>query len=171
MKAQQRQFFSLPPTHCEKCGRLLTDPDSIRRGIGPVCAGHGRLNDLGENDMEDFCDFTLFDPITDGLIMKRDDRGVWTNCPHLVTHHSPSGFEFGYGGSGPADLALNVVEILLNHLNYRGERVKCWRGDCWDKAFELHQGFKLEFIAPAERNGEVIPYPMMLGWVQNFLLE
>ncbi len=23
--------------------------------------------------------------------------------------HSPSGFEWGYGGSGPADLALNIL--------------------------------------------------------------
>ena len=25
--------------HCGKCGRILTDPESISRGIGPICAG------------------------------------------------------------------------------------------------------------------------------------
>jgi hypothetical protein len=38
------------------------------------------------------------------------------SLPHVlenVGHHSPDGFEMGYGGSGPADLALT---ILLHHL-------------------------------------------------------
>src|SRR5512139_2518217 len=26
-------------THCRKCGRLLRDPESIARGMGPECAG------------------------------------------------------------------------------------------------------------------------------------
>ncbi|MDS0257469.1 hypothetical protein ApAK_07295 [Thermoplasmatales archaeon AK] len=25
---------------CIRCGRELTDPDSVRRGIGPVCLSH-----------------------------------------------------------------------------------------------------------------------------------
>ena len=33
------------------------------------------------------------------------------SLPHLV-HHSPTGFEFGYGGSGPADLARSIVGDL-----------------------------------------------------------
>lgn len=33
--------------------------------------------------------------------------------PHLV-RHSPAGFEWGYGGSGPADLARS---LLAHHLN------------------------------------------------------
>ena len=24
-------------THCLVCGRILTDPESVRRGVGPVC--------------------------------------------------------------------------------------------------------------------------------------
>ncbi len=26
-------------THCKKCGRLLRDPESVARGMGPECAG------------------------------------------------------------------------------------------------------------------------------------
>ena len=33
---------------------------------------------------------------------------------HIV-RHSPDGFEWGYGGSGPADLALSIV---ADHLGY-----------------------------------------------------
>jgi hypothetical protein len=32
--------------------------------------------------------------------------------PHLV-HHSPTGMEFGYAGSGPADLALSLLTFHL----------------------------------------------------------
>lgn len=35
---------------------------------------------------------------------------------HLV-HHSPSGIEFGYGGSGPGDLARSIVGDLLGTVN------------------------------------------------------
>lgn len=35
-----------------------------------------------------------------------------------VVRHSPSGLEWGYGGSGPADLALSIV---CDHLGLRGK--------------------------------------------------
>ena len=46
--------------------------------------------------------------------------------------HSPSGFEWGYGGSGPAQLAL---ALLADHL-----------GDD-ELAMALHQDFKLAVVA------------------------
>jgi hypothetical protein len=47
-------------------------------------------------------------------------------------NHSPTGFEWGYGGSGPAQLAL---ALLADHL-----------GD-EDEAVALHQDFKREVVA------------------------
>ncbi len=47
-------------------------------------------------------------------------------------YHSPDGFEWGYGGSGPADLALSILNDYLH-------------GD-FNKAFQYHQLFKQEFI-------------------------
>ena len=47
-------------------------------------------------------------------------------------NHSPTGFDWGYGGSGPAQLAL---ALLADHL-----------GDD-DEAVELHQDFKRAVIA------------------------
>ncbi len=41
--------------------------------------------------------------------------------PHLV-HHSPTGMEFGYAGSGPADLALSLLSF---HLQAEPAYVKC----------------------------------------------
>lgn len=160
----QRSFFSLPPTRCNRCGRLLTNNVSIRAEMGPVCRGkHGKFDSDAE---EVFCDLTLFDPIENGIILRREGDQTYTNIPHLVTHHSPTGYEWGYGGSGPADLALNICEIILNRLDYQGERVKCFEGDCWDKAFELHQEFKRQFIAAADRDNATIPYDAVAEWVK-----
>ena len=39
-----------------------------------------------------------------------DDRGIERLRPRLdLRRHSPTGFEWGYGGSGPAQLALAIL--------------------------------------------------------------
>jgi hypothetical protein len=55
-----------------------------------------------------------------------------------VNNHSPTGFEFGYGGSGPAQLAL---AILLDFTN--DNKI----------ASALHQELKWRFIAPMKHPG------------------
>ena len=115
----------------------------------------------------DFHDKALPDPISDGIILRRDDIGVWTNVPHVVVHHSPTGFEWGYGGSGPADLALNVVEVVLNRIGYKGDKMKCWDGDCFMLSWSLHQDFKWQFIASADRFGDTIPYATVEAWIKQ----
>lgn len=118
--------------------------------------------------IEKFTDVEILEPMQSGIILSRTATGECaTNVPHVVTHHSPSGFEFGYAGSGPADLALNIVEIILNNLEYQGRREKCWQGDCWELAFQLHQSFKFEFISTTPRaTGGVIQYDLAEEWVR-----
>lgn len=53
-------------------------------------------------------------------------------------NHSPTGFECGYDGSGPAQMAL---ALLAEHL-----------GDD-DRAVELHQEFKRAVVAKLPRSG------------------
>ena len=164
----QKSFFSLPPTHCRMCGRLLTAETSKVASVGPVC--RAKHSPSQEKDMSDFQDFTLFDPLENGLILRRESGNVWTNVPHVVTHHSPTGYEFGYGGSGPADLALNICEVMLNRLGYIGPRTKCWDGDCFELAFQLHQAFKWQFIATQPREtGGVIPYADLVSFFQSHI--
>lgn len=38
-----------------------------------------------------------------------NDDGTREPLPHVV-RHSPDGFEWGYAGSGPSDLALSILE-------------------------------------------------------------
>ena len=112
-------------------------------------------------------------PFTTSFVMRRAgsqgdadiERIVHTNVPHLVVHHSPDGFEFGYGGSGAADLALNACQLYLNITGYEGRKTKCYDGSCWTLAWMLHQDFKREFIASANwRKGAVISFERMEQW-------
>jgi hypothetical protein len=68
-----------------------------------------------------------------------DENGQKVELMH-IERHSPDGFQWGYGGSGPADLALS---IMVHHLN-----VTC--GFTWDRAVQeadcWYQAFKREFL-------------------------
>lgn len=57
-------------------------------------------------------------------------------------HHSPDGFNWGYQGSGPADLAL---AILLDHFKETPTPEQMRMGQ--PLAWRLHQFFKREFVA------------------------
>ena len=49
-----------------------------------------------------------------GLVCRRArDGDAVINIEQAHEHHSPTGMEFGYLGSGPADLALNVLAALI----------------------------------------------------------
>ncbi len=64
--------------------------------------------------------------------------------------HSPAGFEWGCGGSGPAELALNIL------LAATGER---------DFAAEHHQAFKRAFVARIPFAGGKIEAARISEWI------
>jgi len=58
---------------------------------------------------------------------------------HIV-RHSPTGMEFGYSGSGPADLALSILTDVfdgrvaladLYYMEFKFEYVASWLSDEW----------------------------------------
>jgi hypothetical protein len=74
--------------------------------------------------------------------VRRDDGGVLISVGKSLTdihplkqvvRHSPTGMEFGYGGSGPADLALSILTDVF------GGRVEL--------ADLYYMEFKFEFVA------------------------
>lgn len=78
-----------------------------------------------------YSDASLGDGTGPSLVTVTDDRGA-----RPLTHemrHSPSGFSWGYSGSGPSDLARS---ILADHLGavpsphvyqaFKGDRVARW---------------------------------------------
>ena len=69
----------------------------------------------------------------------------------LLSHcnlHSPTGFEIGYGGSGPADTAASILADYFDENSLAVERA--WRGRSSGRpsiAVKLHHAFKCDVIA------------------------
>ncbi len=118
-----------------------------------------------EPGRDDFKSFLIYKPLTDGVILVRNRKfGVGTNVPRMVIHRSPMGYEWGYSGAGPSDLALNILEAVLTIERHKGKRIRCYAGDCWDVAYKHHVEFRSEFIETAP-NGAVIPYGRIRKWI------
>ena len=64
---------------------------------------------------------------------------------HNYGYHSPDGFQIGYGGSGPADLAYSI--LIYYYLDGKVEVDKAK-----EYAEAAHQQFKWKFIAPEKRH-------------------
>lgn len=110
---------------------------------------------------------------------------------HII-HHSPTGFEFGYNGSGPADLALS---ILADHFS-ESAKVKLQLKSPWQdcphcidgeyptthqlcftchgegsllidtKTLKLYQSFKEDWITNLNQNHHSIDSNQIDRWVQ-----
>jgi hypothetical protein len=109
------------------------------------------------------------DPRTRAVVVRLSD-GRTRALRHYVCH-SPTGFNWGYGGSGPADLAL---AILCDALGVpRQTSVHCFTQHrpltpLLRRAWALHQDFKWAFIAtlpPATT--WTIPWAAVQAWLQD----
>jgi len=69
-----------------------------------------------------------------------------------VYNHSPDGFEFGYHGSGPAQLALAILLDFTD--NTRVSR-------------QLYQQFKADHIATLPEEGGIILGNTIFNWVSD----
>jgi hypothetical protein len=69
-----------------------------------------------------------------------------------LVNHSPNGFEWGYGGSGPAQLALAILLDLT--------------GDA-GRSEHLHQPFKWKFIASAPKGGFRLTEDEIWAWIST----
>lgn len=167
--AEQLTLAGFPGSHtCTCCGKSLSDPVSIAAGMGPVCRAKGHAdNDDGQaGDNPLALEVEIY-----GYVFNRIDGRPHTNVPRHAVHHSPTGFEWGYGGSGPTDLALCIVQDVLLSLGYHGETTPAYHGQVFAEAFLLHQDFKWEFIARLPQYGGTIPRETARAWVSARLAE
>jgi hypothetical protein len=87
----------------------------------------------------------------EGQVLVFADNALLDPGPSLqVISHSPTGFEWGYGGSGPSQLALAIL------LDFFGEP---------SKAKQLYQDFKWKFIAHAPMEGFVVRAEEIKKWL------
>lgn len=77
------------------------------------------------------------------------------SIPQRLVVHSPTGFEWGYGGSGPADLALNILARFTTPQD----------------AYALHQDFKEDVVARIPREGGTIPAIQVGIWLKAKFAE
>ena len=112
-----------------------------------------------------------FDPEMMDVVCARVPDGAYDrpvfNVTQAVIHHSPSGLEYGYTGSGPADFALNVLALFLP-VGCDGEKpFRCYQGECSATAFRLHQAFKIDFIARLPPEGGTIRGDDIRAWLDR----
>jgi hypothetical protein len=136
---------------CGKCNRQLRDPLSKGRGFGPVCWDmHVYALEVKKNQGKLFNDPEL--SFTGDIIVQRNSAGgVMTNVPHQIISHSPDGFEWGYAGSGPSELALNILTMFTDR----------------QTAEELHQVFKWDYITRLPYDGGTIKGRDIKKWIKQ----
>lgn len=101
-------------TTCRRCKRQLTQPHTKQRGIGDVCLAKEQAGLNREQAEVD--ERKTIRPLLNGpgdVICERRAGYAATNVPQMHVKHSPDGFEWGYGGSGPADFALNILALFI----------------------------------------------------------
>lgn len=102
------------------------------------------------------------------LYFQRNEDGAWTNLPVLAVDKSDSGYEWGYSGSGPADLALNILEWALLMRGFDGQRVRVLTGSVFLEAYMLHQEFKTQVIAQMPWEGGEITLKEVWYWIDMY---
>lgn len=117
----------------------------------------------------------------DVVVWRKGDTGdpCGASIPWTVIWHSPAGWNFGYAGSGPADLALNILNVFVpprKLQKHEGEEtdferedmpVECFRGYCSQFAARHHQAFKEEFIVPMRSPGGTLTAALILFWIEQ----
>ena len=132
---------------CLRCGKDLIDAMSVKRGYGPICWKRVQRQMKQEEAA------WIGEGVYDGgdIVLTRTENGIRTNVPRRLVRHSPSGFEWGYLGSGPADLSLNILLLFTSE----------------EAADALYQTFKSEFVANVPREGGVIKKEEIIAWLRE----
>lgn len=89
-----------------------------------------------------------------GTISVRE--GDKTRSLRHVVRHSPTGLEWGYGGSGPGDTALSILVDFFGG----------WlAGAPYQRANQAYMDFKWDFIAAAPEEGFEITSEQIGEWL------
>lgn len=160
-------------TTCLRCHRNLKDPKSVEREMGPICAVKGQVEKEDGQDMlmppksHNAVTQVSFPKSTDKVYLFSYPGDIKVLLPNRqyplkhIIHHSPTGFAWGYGGSGPADTARSILWDLA------GQKV----------ADTFYQAFKWAFIAGAgigKDGGEpefVIEGQSILDWLRQAVTD
>jgi len=143
---------------CARCKRKLKNPIELN-GLfyGPVCYKRAMLysDQTKVSDKKKSYSYGTFfagkkQLDTDQAIVTVDGRPL---DPRLdLMNHSPDGFEWGYSGSGPAQLSLAILAACMSDV----------------EAVKYHQDFKRKFVAIIPKdNAWVISKPQVLNLINE----
>jgi hypothetical protein len=151
---------------CRRCNRHLTSEPGRSQGIGPICAkkeANRDIMDQSESDNDQIVPYDGGDIFIRRISNTRIGPGgqmsigfdtcsdIVTNVPRRIYDHSPTGYNFGYGGSGPADFAFNVMLMFLGK----------------EDAQSIYQEFKRKFVACGEDKPELrIPRQTIIDFIK-----
>jgi hypothetical protein len=137
---------------CARCHKRLSNPQSLTHGLGPVCYAKSIKDFEQRTSGQQLVDI----PFEGDIVCRRDaDNILHFNIAQLECAHSPTGMEWGYGGSGPADFALNILLHFTDPLTAR----------------TLHQDFKFKFVAAIPREGGEIKGEEIRRWLEFKAVE
>lgn len=158
---------------CNRCGRRIKSPESMEAGYGPNCyrklfgtslphqpkASSRKAKSISSSGWKDSAGQAPNAPVNavgplfqHDIICTRNQNGTASvNIQQRIVRHSPDGFEWGYAGSGPSELALNILSIFIGQ-------------DAAERG-GLYQRFKEHFIVPMPESGGVIKKDEILQWI------
>ena len=108
------------------------------------------------------------DALINGVTCWRAPDGTaLSSLPQRHVHYAPMGFDWGFGGSGAADLALNVLARFLP-LAPDASGVALRDGSSVSEAaWVWHQECKYDLIAPLPRAGGHLPAATIRAWIST----
>jgi hypothetical protein len=144
--------------------RVLRAPENEPFGGSLRLAALNEHHYRGERRPDGICSVLVEDRGTDGATT----RIAWRELPlHLeIRAHSPSGFAWGYGGSGPAQLALALlVDALGDRELAERHYVSKWEDNWSITACEIRS-----FVAEQEKSsGGVTKFARLLETKRHFI--
>lgn len=103
------------------------------------------------------------------VLVTVDGRRLWPSLSWKVRNHSPTGFEWGYNGSGPSQLALALVLDALNgtmpdrEVEARALACYVWfrwaTVACWEESWTITAGEIRAWVDRFEREHTAEPEP------------
>jgi len=100
----------------------------------------------------------------------RDGRGPHINLPVNFHHHTYAGFDWGRNGPGASELALILVQSALEHAGYFGRSINLARGQCFKRAWRMHQAFKRSVVVDKLAAGQnhAIQWDDIDAWIAQW---
>lgn len=139
---------------CAICAQLLQEQDALKTVFRTDATVHADCWLKMEDKVREYRDrdHTSYQPYQSGddIHVSRSAQGQrTTNVPRVYYLHSRDGFEWGFPGSGPSDLALNILLLFTDVRT----------------AHRLHQPFKEEFVKTLPESGGRISEAVIRSWL------